>query len=358
MNTISIDFLTHALPYISGLYTLIWIVIGFFATVLLSFIVPRERIDTIMKKIGLILLFFFVPVLFFRIFLNTTFGAEQISFSVVICITIFLMYLLAMTYAYHKARHLTQSDAARTNTIKTILTNQGRSSAFIGGAMLAIPEWSVEAGLYMALLGIALFAFIPYILFHFHKKETQNKESSLQKKTLPWYLKLYPWYLIMFLCAAVGLHALTGLTTADFGDAGIILQFYSALTVPAALYYVGAGIHPQDLKRTELVKLLGLGKKKTLDHHWSLVRSIVFLTVIITPVLTLVVLLPLLFLGLLSNNWFSVLVINAFLPITSTNMFLVPYGIDKRVTAHAVTWTTLICVPVVVLLIYLFSVYL
>lgn len=358
MKTIIIDFLTQALPYISGLYTLIWIVIGFFVTILLSFIIPRERIDAIMKKIGLILLFFFVPVLFFRIFLNTTFGAEQISFSVVICITIFLMYLLAFTYAYHKTRHLTQSEVARTNIIKTILTNQGRSSAFIGGAMLAIPEWSVEAGLYMALLGIALFAFIPYILARFHKKETQLKESGHQKKTLPWYLKLYPWYLIGVLCAAVGLHAFTGLTTADFGDGGIVLQFYSALTVPAALYYVGAGIHPRDLKKTELVKLLGLEKKKTQDHHWSLVRSIVFLTVIITPVLTLVILLPLLQLNLLSNNWFSVLVINAFLPITSTNMFLVPYGIDKKVTAHAVTWTTLICVPVVVLLIYLFSVYL
>lgn len=354
----NIDFLTQILPYISGLYTLIWIVIGFFVTLLLSLIIPRERIDAIMKKIGLILLFFFVPVLFFRIFLNTTFGAEQISFSVVVCITIFFMYVLAIVYAYHKTRHLKQSDETRTNTIKTILTNQGRSSAFIGGAMLAIPEWSVEAGLYMALLGIALFAFIPYILARFHKKETEQKESIHQKKTLPWYLKLYPWYLIGFLCAAVGLHAFTGLTTADFGDAGILLQFYSALTVPAALYYVGAGIHPRDLKRTELVKLLGFRKKKTQDSHWCLVRSIVFLTMIVTPLLTLVVLIPLLFLDILSKDWFAVLVINAFLPITSTNMFLVPYGIDKKVTAHAVTWTTLIGVPIVVVLIYLFSVYL
>jgi hypothetical protein len=358
VRAISIEFLTQILPYISGLYTLIWIVIGFFVTLLLSFIIPRERIDAIMKKIGLILLFFFVPILFFRIFFNTTFGAEQISFSVVVCITIFLMYLLAMIYAYYKTHHLKHSDDMRTHIIKTLLTNQGRSSAFIGGAMLAIPEWSVEAGLYMALLGIALFAFIPYILARIHQKEAQQQEPSQQKKTLPWYLKLYPWYLIGFLFAAVGLHAYTGLTTADFGDAGVVLQFYSALTVPAALYYVGAGIHPRDLKRTELVKLIGLDKKKTQDPHWSLVRSIVFLTVIVTPLITLVILMPLLLLDMLSKDWFAVLVINAFLPVTSTNMFLVPYGIDKRVTAHAVTWTTLICVPIVVGLIYFFSVYL
>ncbi|MBN1861603.1 MAG: hypothetical protein JW840_09110 [Candidatus Thermoplasmatota archaeon] len=350
--------MTQVLPYISGLYNLIWIVIGFIVTLLLSFIIPRERIDAIMKKIGLILLFFFVPVLFFRIFFNTTFGIEQISFSVVVCITIFFMYILAFMYASHKTRYLKQSDEIRTNIIKTILTNQGRSSAFIGGAMLAIPEWSVEAGLYMALLGIVLFAFVPYILAHFHKKETQQKQSSHQQKSLPWYLKLYPWYLIGFLFAAVGLHALTGLTTADFGDAGVVLQFYSALTVPAALYYVGAGIHPKDLKRTELLKLLRMGKKRTQDSHWGLVRSIVFLTIIVTPLLTLIILIPLLLLDILSKNWFAVLVINAFLPITSTNMFLVPYGIDKRVTAHVVTWTTLICVPVVVVLIYLFSVHL
>lgn len=358
MRGIIIDWLTQALPYISGLYTLIWIVVGFLVTLLLSFVIPRERIDGIMKKIGMVLLFFFVPVLFFRIFLNTTFGIEQISFSVVVCITIFLMYLLAFMYSSHATRHLTKSDERRTSMIKTILTNQGRSSAFIGGAMLAIPEWSVEAGLYMALLGIGLFAFIPYILARYHKKELTEKESGRPIKALPWYLKFYPWYLLAFLFAAIGLHSLTGLTTADFGDAGVVLQFYSALTVPAALYYVGSGIHPKDLKRTELIKLLAMGEKKTQDCHWILVRSIIFLTVIITPILALIVLTPLLLLDILPKHWFAVLVINAFLPITSTNMFLVPYGIDKRVTAHAVTWTTLICVPIVVILIYLFSTHL
>lgn len=355
---IIIDVIKQILPYISGLYTLIWIFIGFFITYLLSLVIPRERIDTIMKKTGLILLFFFVPLLFFRIFLNTNFGPEQISFSLLVFGTIFFIYLIAMVYACHKTRYLNRSDTSRAKIIKTILTNQGRSSAFIGGAMLAIPEWSVEAGLYMALLGIVLFAFIPYILAQFHKKEQKEKnhESSLQ--TLPWYLKIYPWYLIFFLVAAVSLHALTGLTTADFGDAGVVLQFYTSLTIPAALYYVGAGIHPKDLKRSELKRLFPLRKTAAADRHWGLVRSIIFLTVVVTPLISLCIFTPLLLLRLLPNTWFSVIIINAFLPITSTNMFLVPYGIDKKVTAHVVTWTTLICVPIVVLLIYLFSVYL
>ena len=311
-----------------------------------------------MKKIGLILLFFFVPLLFFRIFLNTEFGLEQLGFSLVICIIIFLMYLIAVMYARYKTRNLNRSDMLRTNAIKTILTNQGRSSAFIGGAMLAIPEWSVEAGLYMALLGIVLFAIIPYILARFNKKEIRQKESNPRFQTLPWYFRLYPWYLIGFLVAAIALHSFFGLTTADFGDAGVVLQFYSALTVPAALYYVGAGIHPTDLKRSELKKLITTSKNTSQDWHWRLVRSIIALTVVITPLITLGVFIPLLLFNLLPKDWFSVIIINAFLPITSTNMFLVPYGIDKRVTAHVVTWTTLICVPIVVLLIYLFSVYL
>lgn len=352
------DFMRQILPYISGLYTLIWIFIGFVVTFLLSFIIPRERIDALMKKIGLVLLFFFVPVLFFRIFLNTSFGVEKIGFSLLVCLTLLLIYLLALLYAHRKTHNLERTDTSRTNIIKTILISQGRSSAFIGGAMLAIPEWSVEAGLYMALLGIVLFAIIPYILAHSNTKETNRKKTGLQPQTLPWYLRFYPFYLIIFLVAAVGLHSLTGLTTADFGDAGLVLQFYTALTVPAALYYVGAGIHPTDLKRTELKKLITFANNTPQTQHWKLVRSIIFLTVILTPLVTLSIFTPLLLLGWLPKEWFSVLIINAFLPITSTNMFLIPYGVDKKVMAHVITWTTLICVPVVVVLIYLFSVYL
>ena len=78
------------------------------------------------------------------------------------------------------------------------------------------------------------------------------------------------------------------------------------------------------------------------------------LTVIITPIVITIIFLPLLFLNLIPEAWFAVIIINSFLPITSTNMFLLPYGIDKKVTALSVTWTTIICVPLVVLLITIF----
>jgi len=38
-------------------------------------------------------------------------------------------------------------------------------------------------------------------------------------------------------------------------------------------------------------------------------------------------------------------------------MFLIPYGIDKKSTAHVVTWTTLVCVPIVVALIAGFEIF-
>ena len=56
-------------------------------------------------------------------------------------------------------------------------------------------------------------------------------------------------------------------------------------------------------------------------------------------------------------SWFAVITINSILPITSTNIFLLPYGIDRKSTVHAVTWTTLVCVPIVVGLIMFFGIY-
>ena len=72
-----IDILKDILPYISGLYTLPWIFIGFVVTVLIAKIIGREKIDRIMKKIGVILLYFFIPILIFRIFLNSSHFIES-----------------------------------------------------------------------------------------------------------------------------------------------------------------------------------------------------------------------------------------------------------------------------------------
>ena len=74
-----------------------------------------------------------------------------------------------------------------------------------------IIAWFVEAAIFIALVGIALFAVIPYILAHMHKKESSKSDEHIH--ALPWYLRLYPWYLILFVIAAVGLHGTTGNTS-------------------------------------------------------------------------------------------------------------------------------------------------
>jgi hypothetical protein len=343
-----IELLKDVLPYISGLYTLPWIVIGFVLTIIIAKFTGRDKIDKIMKKIGLILLYFFIPVLLFRIFVSTTFGSSEIEFSLMVAFIILLMYILAYLFAKYQAKKQMLPAKKEILYLKTMLTNQGRSSAFIGSAMMAF--WQLEAGIFMALVGIALFAIIPYILSHLHKKEQDDTEA---KNPLPWFLKLYPWYLISFVIAAVLLHGPGGVTI-DFNEPlPFLVKFYTAITIPAALYYVGAGIHPSDLKLSEIKKLLGIDSDES--DHWKWVRDMFILTVLITPLIIGLIFGGLLAIGLIPGAWFAVIFINAILPVTSTNMFLLPYGIDKRSTAHIVTWTTLVCVPIVILLIMVFS---
>lgn len=346
------EVLESVIPYISGLYTLPWILVGFILTILLSRYIDRQKIDKVMKKIGLVLLYFFVPLLIFRIFIDRDFGVSEIEFAVVSCIIILFTYFLAYYYAKFSVKKLNLKGSKKDKFIKTILTNQGRSSAFIGGALLASP-WFVEAAIFIALVGVALFAVIPYILSFMYKKESNLKSNNIN--ALPWYLRLYPWYLISYVIAAVILHGITGVTVKDFGDFGIFYKFFTSITIPAALYYVGAGIHPNDLKVKEMKNLFSLKKKFKIEDNWIFVRKLFFLTVILTPLIISIFLGILLIFNLIPSSWFAVIVINFFLPITSTNMFLVPYGIDKKVTALSVTWTTIVCVPIVVFLIWFFN---
>lgn len=349
-NTI-LDLLESVIPYISGLYTLPWIGVGFVANILLSRLFGERRVAAAMKKMGLVLLYFFIPVLIFRIFLDTPLGIEQLEFVAVTAAVITFMYLLAYAFARHTASRQPLRGEQKSLYVRTVLTNQGRSAAFIGSAM--VTYWPTEAGIFMALVGIALFAVIPYVLSHLHTKErTASTGGNMQ--VLPWFLKLYPWYLLLFVLSAVAIHGLTGTTIASFGGGGIILKFYTAVTIPAALYYVGSGIHPADLQASELRKLLAL-ETDGHEHHWSWVRRIFLLTVVLTPAIITTLLVPLLLLGVIPSAWFAVIVINALLPITSTNMFLLPYGIDKKSTAHSITWTTLVCVPLVIALIVVFN---
>ena len=350
-----IDFLESIIHYISGLYTLPWILVGFILTIVIAKLLGREKIDKLMKKIGLMLLYFFVPVLIFRIFLNTPFGIDEVIFAGVTTVIIIVMYIIAFLYAKSSAAKQKLTDEKYRLYLKTVLTNQGRSSAFIGSMMLAIPEWRVYAAIFMALVGIGLFAVIPAILSIMHKKETKSDKQS--KNPLPWFLKLYPWYLIAFVLAGVLVQLATGLKSSELlgAEADVILRLYTAITIPAALYYVGAGIHPKDLKIPELKKLVGIDKTGDDNQHWQWVRNIFVMTVAITPIILVAAFASLYLAGLISSAWFAVITINAFLPITSTNMFLLPYGIDKKSTAHAVTWTTLVCVPIVVALLTVFD---
>jgi hypothetical protein len=351
-----IEVLDIAFESISGLYTLPWILVGFIATNILVKIFGEITLNNIMKKIGMIILYLFVPLLLFRIFLGVDFQQDEIAFTAICFILFSFMYLLA--YIYAKSQITKQQISGKNISIflKTLLTNQGRSSAFIGGAMLAIPQWSIYAALYMSIGAIFLFAVIPYTLLHLHKKDIKKEKASIKIDALPGYLKIYPWYLLTFAIAAITLHSVTGITIQNLGTNGSILfRFFTQLTIPIALYYVGAGIHPKDLKYDELKKIF-LTNQNNKDH-WLWIQKILFLTVILTPLLTIFIfLIPLTF-GLIHQTWFSVIIINSILPITSTNMFLIPYGIDKKVTAHAVTWTTLICTPIVVGLIIFLSVY-
>lgn len=349
-----IEFLETVLPYIKGLWTLPWILIGFLVTVILSRFFSEQKISSVMKKIGLVLLFFFVPLLLFKIFLQVDFGINEIKFTI-LCVLVFsLMYGVAYLFAVYKIKKEEKIKDNQKIFLKTVLTNQGRSSAFVGGAMLAIAEWWVPAAIYMSVGAIFLFAMIPYILSYLHKKEN-SRNTTETIRALPWYLRLFPWYLLMFAFAAVVIHATTNSTIQQWGDAGVFFDFLTSLTIPAALYYVGTGIHPHDLKRNEIKKMFCSSKKQKIDYHWIGVRSIFFLTVVLTPIITVLFVGPLLLFQFIPKEWFFVIVINSILPITSTNMFLVPYGIDKKITAHAVTWTTIVCVLLVVVLIYLFS---
>lgn len=320
---------------------------GFFANIILSKIFGEEKINETMKKIGIGILFIFIPVLQFKLFLNVDFGSEEINFAFIAFANMAFLYLIAYIFAVKKAeKNLPEKE--KNYYLKTVIVNQGRSAAFVGGAILAIEEWAIYAAIYIGLLGIFLFAIVPYVLSSIHKREVMA--SKKEKNPLPFFLRIYPWYLLLFPVSAVIVHKYTGITTSSY-DWGIILNFFASLTIPIALYYVGSSIKIKDIKIDELKKLFyGEG-----GGHGKWVRDILILTMVITPVIISLLFGLLLFLKIIPSEWFVVMVLNSILPITSTNMFLIPYGIDKKVTALSVTWTTIFAIPVFVILIEILS---
>ena len=347
-----INIINELLPYFTGLWTLPWILVGYILTNFFSKIFGEQKVDFIMKKIGLILLFVFIPSLLFRIFLDVDFEFNEIIFSIICISLITFTYLITYIYAKNYGQKFNLKSSEKNIFIKTFLTNQGRSSAFVGGAMLAISDWQIPAAIYMSIGAIFLFALIPYILLQLHKKD-HNKHNSTKIEALPWYLKIFPWYLLIFALSSITIHSTTGIYLSDLNDIGIIFKFITALTIPAALYYVGAGINSNDLKKSEIKKLFDF-KIKNEINQWIWVRHILLLTIIIIPILTILISLALLIFNIIPNDWTYVIIINSFLPITSTNMFLIPYGINKKVTALSISWSTIICVPIVIILITYF----
>jgi len=350
-----IGILEGILPYISGLWTLPWIVVGLVVSYLLAKPFGRESVNSVMKKFGLLLLFVFIPLLMFRLFINVSFGREEFIFTGVTFGVLAFMYLLAYLLGKMEAKKLDLDAMEKRTFLKTILTNQGRSAAFVGGAILAIDKWAVPAAIYIAMVGVGLFAVIPYVLSVMHKHERQN-DIKKEDSPLPWFLKLYPWYLLSFIIAAVLIQHFFGVDTGTLGDAGTVLFFITALTIPAALFYVGSGIHPTDLKLDEMKKMIFPKKKgENRDFDWAVGRT-AFLTIMVyTPIIITLVFTPLMFFGIIPGSWFAVIIINSILPITSTNMFLLPYGLNPKGTALSITWTTVISIPLVLVLIPVLS---
>ncbi len=350
-----ISVIESILPYISGLRTLPWIVVGLIVSYVLAKPFGQERINQVMKKIGLVLLFVFIPILMFRIFVNISFGREELIFTGITFGVLTFMYIIAYFLGKVEAKKLNLKGMKKRTFLKTVLTNQGRSAAFVGGALLAIEGWAVPAGIYIAFVGVGLFAVIPYILSVMHKHERKN-DLKEDKSPLPWYLKLYPWYLLSFILAGIFVNRFAGIDLEAMGDGGTVLFFLSALTIPAALYYVGSGIHPEDLKLDEMKKMIFPKKKgEKREFYWDVGRNAFLTTMLYTPIIITLVFTPLMLLDIIPGSWFAVIVINSILPITSTNMFLLPYGLNPKGTALSVSWTTVISVPLVMILIPLLS---
>ncbi|MFW5898295.1 MAG: hypothetical protein ACOCT7_00410, partial [Candidatus Saliniplasma sp.] len=130
-----ISMLENILPYISGLWTLPWIIVGIVVSYLLANTFGQECIDKAMKKVGLILLFAFIPLLMFRIFLNISFGRQELKFTGITFGVLTFMYLLAYFLGHLESKKLGLVGMKKRIFLKTVLTNQGRSAAFVGGAM-------------------------------------------------------------------------------------------------------------------------------------------------------------------------------------------------------------------------------
>ncbi|KAL0249570.1 hypothetical protein GEMRC1_004800 [Eukaryota sp. GEM-RC1] len=185
-----------------------------------------------------------------------------------------------------------------------------------------------------------------------------KEEPSPVKKPpgLPLFLQLFPFLLIVVIVVSITLKKTIDFSLKDLGLFGDVIHLLSAFCVPFGLYYAGAGVKAEDLKFSKLSKTI-VKPKIAEDDELSLqaTRYTLFLNFLISPIIVFIIFGSLLLFGLIPSSWFCVMFINAILPVTATNIFLLDFGLDKMSTVFSISTSTIISVPMVLVLIPLFD---
>ncbi|KAL0225677.1 hypothetical protein P9112_013001 [Eukaryota sp. TZLM1-RC] len=357
------------LPYISGVAALPWIIIGFIVNSILCYCLNPSSVIKAMKAFGKVLLFVFIPLLQFRIFLSIPFGLSEISFSITAVAVMLLLYLVSYYSSKLRSRSLKLCIMENQEFLKTCLTNQGRSSAFIGGSLLSIAAWEIQASLYMALYGVFLFVLIPIALSRMSKKDVLPKElqdmsspadvdlesnHTPVKPTspIPLYLQIFPVFLLVTIAIAIILNRMFDITMESLGKPGEYIHLVSAFTVPLGLYYAGSGVKAEDLKWMNISQVFSTQSQSLALRSTSFT---LFINLVISPLIIGSIFGVLTLFKIIDTSWFSVIFINTILPTTPTNIFLEEFGINKKATALTVSTSTALGVPLVLIMIPLLN---
>ncbi|KAL0213218.1 hypothetical protein RCL1_006844 [Eukaryota sp. TZLM3-RCL] len=184
-------------------------------------------------------------------------------------------------------------------------------------------------------------------------------EVPSSQPALPLGLRIFPAVLMVTIISSIVLRRLTGTSFSAWGNIGSFLHFLSALTVPFGLYFAGAGIKTRDLSWSNLVLYLWPSKLTTQNRSEIqsilIIRGSLFTTLVLCPLIIGLIFFSLQVFGVASSAWFCVMFLNSLLPITSTNVFLVDYGLSLSGVSISVSMSTIIAVPLVFSLIPVFD---
>ncbi len=193
-----IALLQSIIPKISGLYTLPWIVVGFIVTNLLAYYHTQDKVNLYLRKVALVLLYVFVPLLVFRIFLDTGIGLYELEFVSIVISSITFMYLLAL--ALCPVSNPTPKPCWR-EKIKLPENcdhqNQGR---------LCFCGWNYVSGAKLGSFGGDFYGSLRYCPIcnnpiHLHVMHDREHKERDRLITLPWFLRVYPYYFILYVVA-------------------------------------------------------------------------------------------------------------------------------------------------------------